>query len=196
MGSGHDNNVVAEAQKYVGVKEATGNNDGEPYRLFMKPYGYGRVPWCALFVKRSLDDAEVNTQGINATAISAVSQNIVRTFDVGNVWWKPRSGGTGHVGIIADWPPYSDHFTSIEGNYSDQVKVVKRPKNIAQRAAKYIDNPKALKVIVEDQKRKVSPTVIDETIRQVKQQIAYRTMLVSFVFSLIVIKFTEDAGFI
>jgi len=120
------------------MTEATGRNDGEPYRTFMKPYGYGRVPWCALAVKGTLANAGVETQGLNATAISAVSRHITLRTDSAVVWWKPRAGGTGHVGIIETWPAYSDYFYSLEGNYQDSYTRVKRLKSIVQRKADWV----------------------------------------------------------
>ena len=52
--------VVALCQGFVGVKEATGHNDGLPSRLFM----FGRtVPWCAHMVDKVYKLAGVRIPG-------------------------------------------------------------------------------------------------------------------------------------
>jgi len=130
--------VLSYAQTQLGVKEATGANDGEPYQRYMKPWGYGRVPWCALFVKTCLAAADVNTSGINAQAVSAVSKNATKAAAPAVVWWKPRVGGTGHVGLIESWPALGKYFWSIEGNTGNAVRRVKRPKSIVQKMSNWL----------------------------------------------------------
>ena len=140
MGFGHNlkQEVLSYANAQVGVTEATGANDGTPYYCYMKPWGYGRVPWCALFVKTCLAAADVNTAGINAQAVSAVSQYQTRSAAPAVVWWKPRVGGTGHVGLIESWPTLGQYFWSIEGNTGNAVKRLKRKKSLVQKMSNWV----------------------------------------------------------
>jgi len=148
-------NVFQVAQGFIGIEEATGQNDGEPYHIFMKPYGYPKVPWCALAIKKTLDDGQVNTNGINGTAISCVSKNRTYSTDSMVVWWKDRVGGTGHVGFILSWPKYGDHFQSIEGNYRNGYRLVRRLKKVVKKKADWIGK------MSKDQKEEIEKVIIE-----------------------------------
>lgn len=118
--------VLARAEKYTGVREATGNNDGLAVERFLKgvglPKGYA---WCAAYVKAVYADCGVDTP-INAMAASAVPASrriwgkgvrISRQPQPGDAFGVYYSylGRIGHTGLVVDWGSTSLCRTN-EGN--------------------------------------------------------------------------------
>jgi hypothetical protein len=105
----------------IGVKEATGKNDGPQIKAYLivsgLPEGH---PWCAAFVAWCF-----KTAGIKATR-SAYSPNwfprarIVKNGKVGDVIgiYFPKMGRIAHVGF---WDSINGAFTiCVEGNTNDE----------------------------------------------------------------------------
>lgn len=131
----------------VGTKEATGRNDGDPWRLYM-PHSYGisdrngdgkpdkGLPWCAGFVlemyRRAGNPIERNTR--EAWEFCKVSTMFFalqrRGWETTNhdaaslIFYKTRSdsdaGKGSHVGIVEDVDDAGIH--TIEGNLGDAVR--------------------------------------------------------------------------
>lgn len=62
---------------YIGVREATGKNDGVEVERFLKSVGLGKgYPWCAAFVKTCLLEAGIlDANRINGMALSCENKN-------------------------------------------------------------------------------------------------------------------------
>lgn len=124
------------AQRYVGVKES-GNNRGEPARLFMLPYGYGAgTMWCGLFVHHVFTEASVK-HGVKGAALAANWS--VPASAIVHKWGKPvagkqpmsgdvamfRFGGRRicHVELVINWPADENYFWVIGGNTSNPANL-------------------------------------------------------------------------
>lgn len=93
----------------VGVREATGNNDGKEVEMYLKSTGLGKgYAWCAAFVKWCFDSAQIKTT-ITAWSPSAENKsNYVfkagewkRELKRGDVFtiYFPRLKRIGHTGF-------------------------------------------------------------------------------------------------
>lgn len=122
---------MTAAARFVGIRE-TGQNRGEPYRLFMKPYGYGPgTAWCGLFAHHVFVTAGVK-HGVKGPSLA-------RNWAIpaSSLIWKfgaavrnkppPMSGDLAlfcfsgsryinHVEIIVNWPPGENYCWVIGGN--------------------------------------------------------------------------------
>lgn len=112
---------------YVGVKEATGNNDGLEVERFLKNVGLGKgFPWCAAFVKTCLLEAGVTEASrINGMALSCENKSKLvysarrfagspRQGDVFTLWYA-NLNRIGHTGFF-DRRINSTIYESVEGN--------------------------------------------------------------------------------
>jgi hypothetical protein len=109
----------------VGVREATGRNDGKQVEAYLKSTGLGKgYSWCAAFVKWCFDQADVKTP-ITAWSPSAHnSRNVVyfkrsllkpvQPADVFTIWY-PRLNRIGHTGFV-DGQVNSKIIQTVEGN--------------------------------------------------------------------------------
>jgi hypothetical protein len=112
----------------VGVREATGRNDGKEVEAYLKSCGLGKgYSWCAAFVKWCFTQCGVATPGMNAWSASCQSKNIVyakgrfrqqpQSADVFTIWSavKKRIVHTGffHRKINESF------YESVEGNTND-----------------------------------------------------------------------------
>ena len=72
----HNNGIsqscIAETYtSQIGVREATGRNDGKQVELYLKSVGLGKgYAWCSAFVRWCFDKCGIKTS-INAMALSA-----------------------------------------------------------------------------------------------------------------------------
>lgn len=95
LGTGYRANcsdcVEAVYTSQIGVREATGHNDGKEVEQYLKAVKLGKgYAWCAAFVKWCYDQCGIKTT-INAWAASTVNQNNV--VWKGGKWYKtPRPG--------------------------------------------------------------------------------------------------------
>lgn len=64
--------LIKVFKSQIGVKEATGNNDGPAVEMYLKTVGLGKgYPWCAAFIKWSLLEVKApGAQTINGMALS------------------------------------------------------------------------------------------------------------------------------
>jgi len=121
--------VVDAARKYIGIREATGRNDGDPAELFNRG---DEVAWCASFAMRACADAGLPLPG-NYWLNRRVSTLIESCADAGIamgwriipqpgdlIFFEPDDEGTsGHVGIVEAVRGHEIH--TIEGNTSNMV---------------------------------------------------------------------------
>lgn len=112
---------------YIGVREATGKNDGPAVERFLKNVGLGKgFPWCAAFVKTCLLEAGIKSAGkINGMALSCENKThfvytgkqlvgIPRAGDVGTLFYA-KLGRIGHT-FFYDKKVNSSIYESVEGN--------------------------------------------------------------------------------
>ena len=111
----------------VGVREATGKNDGYWVEIFLKSVGLGpSFAWCAAGVKYDLLKAGVTEASrINGMALSCENKNnyvfksgkLLKQIQPGDVFtlWYASLGRIGHTGF-ADKQINSSFYESVEGN--------------------------------------------------------------------------------
>lgn len=112
---------------YIGVREATGRNDGPEVERFLRNVGLGKgYPWCAAFVKTCLLEAGYESAGkMNGMALSTVNKsNMVYSAgkklkepqpgDVATLWYN-NLGRIGHT-LFFDNEVNSNVYESVEGN--------------------------------------------------------------------------------
>ncbi len=121
------------AQSMVGVREATGHNDGAPAKLFMD--GEDGLEWCAGFVRVCFEQSKRPLPG-NRWQIRACSNMLgqlklfgaeipkadVQPEDI--VFFTrehPGAGPSGHVGLVEVVIENDDTITTIEGNRGNAV---------------------------------------------------------------------------
>lgn len=109
----------------VGVREATGKNDGKQVELYLKSVGLSKgYAWCAAFVKWCFDQCGIKTT-INAMALSTHSKHRFVFFN-GKKLNEPRAGDVftlyypslkriGHTGFFHE-QINPKVFKTIEGN--------------------------------------------------------------------------------
>lgn len=124
--------IVKEAEKYLGLVELTGNNDGEPSRLFV--FGEQK-PWCGGFVARVYRDANADLPGniYLLPSVDYIQEQLIKAGRFQDPGHVPEAGdiilfrtrgrsdkGPGrHCGIVTH---VLDGFIfTIEGNTSNEV---------------------------------------------------------------------------
>ena len=120
----------------MGIVEATNSNDGRPYELFMKPYGYPKGTfWCMLFVMRSHFDVGLVPLVNNPPWSGSwyIKKRVIWLYGApvdnqmpmaGDVClFKMKSKRINHGGIVVEWNPSPSEkdFISTEGNTSAPV---------------------------------------------------------------------------
>lgn len=121
------------AECFVGVKEATGNNDGKEVEMFLKSVGRKKGDaWCAAFVSYCLSVANVGDPKIRSGLARDFkrSKNLINANDVlrgikkvepgSIVGWEKQNTIFGHLGFVMDWR--TQYGTTIEGNTSSGVQ--------------------------------------------------------------------------
>lgn len=115
--------VIDTALSQVGVREATGKNDGHHVENYLKVVGFGKgYAWCAAFLAW---DFYVN--GIPALKTAwgpswfpkgrtTIHPTTALPGDVFGIWIGERIG---HVGFIYAWPTGSKWVKTIEGNTNE-----------------------------------------------------------------------------
>lgn len=118
--------LVEAAEKYVGIREATGNNDGAEVKKILKNVGLKEgYAWCAALQAIIHDDINlVNPHSAYCPdwfRSNVVYKKSLETFDKfqakrGQVFglWITNKGRVGHVGMLIGETKFS--YTTIEGN--------------------------------------------------------------------------------
>lgn len=149
--------IVEEAESYVGIVEATGNNDGPEVEAFLSSVGLGKgYAWCAAFVHFILKQCEVNN---TVTAWSPTCCPTTKTVwkqgekisrepveaDVFSLYYR-KLGRIGHTGFIKKWDQEDNYVTTIEGNTNadgsregNGVWIKKRNKRTIYSVANWLD---------------------------------------------------------
>lgn len=112
----------------LGVREATGHNDGKQVEKYLRAVGLGKgYPWCAAFVRWCYDTAGIKTK-INGAAASAHNPNNLVYYkskqhqepqpgDVFTLWYT-QLNRIGHTGFYHK-TVNSTIYESIEGNTNE-----------------------------------------------------------------------------
>ncbi len=122
------------AQTYIGIQEATGNNDGEPVETFLRSVGRNKGDaWCAAFVSYCLTVANAKHPTVRSGLARSFkrSKGIIRAIDVLRgvkkvdkgfiVGWEKGETISGHIGFV--FTKWNKQFgTTIEGNTSSGSK--------------------------------------------------------------------------
>lgn len=118
------------AKSFVGVKEATGNNDGKEVEMFLQSVGRKKGDsWCAAFVSFCLTQANAQEPKIRSGLARDFkrAKNLILANDVLKgikevkpgyiVGWEKGNTIFGHLGFaITSWN--KAHGTTLEGNTS------------------------------------------------------------------------------
>ncbi len=122
------------AERFVGVKEATGHNDGPEVETFLKSVGRKKGDsWCSAFVSYCLTVANVRDPKIRSGLARDFkrSKNLILANDVlrgikkippgSIVGWEKGNTIFGHIGFV--FTNWNKQFgTTIEGNTSSGLK--------------------------------------------------------------------------
>lgn len=112
----------------IGVREATGHNDGKDVEKYLRAVGLGKgYAWCAAFVRWCYDQAGVRTK-INGAAASAYNRNNLVFFkhkfqqdprpgDAFTLWFNSL-GRIGHTGFFHR-KINSTIYETVEGNTNE-----------------------------------------------------------------------------
>ncbi len=124
--------ITAIYTSQIGVREATGHNDGVMVEKYLATTGFKKGnAWCAAFVTWTLDST-ANITGVkiisphSAWAPSWFTKNVIYTkgkasnlkpsrADVFGIYFA-KDNRIGHVGFIDQWPPHDDYVITVEGN--------------------------------------------------------------------------------
>lgn len=120
--------VVRTYESQVGVREATGNNDGDAVGMYLQSTGLGEgYAWCAAFVNWVYVQCVVQTPLSPAWSPSwFLSKRVIyangkeiKTPGPGDVFgiYFASKGRIAHVGFIDDWG--KDIVMTVEGNTND-----------------------------------------------------------------------------
>lgn len=118
--------VTRSAAADVGVREASGRNDGPEVERYLAHVGLGPgYAWCAAFVSYHLDQCGVDNPRSAWSPAFALAKDQVwsprkairspRPGDVFSIWF-PRMGRVGHVGLVTGFD--GKYINTIEGNSS------------------------------------------------------------------------------
>ena len=137
----------------IGVREKTGNNDGERIEMYLKSTGLGKgYAWCAAFVTWTFQQAGIKTVRSayspdwfkkNVVYIRGeTKQYIAKKGDVFGLYF-PEKKRIAHVGFIHSQE--GDYYITVEGNTNqagsregDGVYKKRRPKRTIYKVADYI----------------------------------------------------------
>lgn len=115
----------------VGVREASGNNDGVPAQR----YSNGQEePWCANFVAWAFEQAGTplpgNQESLGSTDYMADQMKAVGAYHASKSGYEPQpgdiiffgeAGDMSHVGIVTGYDAATGTVTTVEGNSGNQV---------------------------------------------------------------------------
>lgn len=125
LGGGVYGAPIDTARSYIGVREATGRNDGAEVERFLRHIGLGKgYAWCGAFVCYCLHYGGANNAPRTGWAPSIVSRggggrvvgfDSLAGGDVFGIYYK-KKGRVGHVGFIDSVPPGVSYVITVEGN--------------------------------------------------------------------------------
>lgn len=135
--------LVEEANRWLGVQEVGGNNQGQLVDLFLKNSGLGPgFPWCMAFVEFCIHQVDKIANVLNPnSSVAQMPRGAAclaiwdhspeeiksKTPEVGSiVIWQHRGTAQGHTGIVIALPPMLNAFTTIEGNTSADNTAINR----------------------------------------------------------------------
>ncbi|WP_420582083.1 CHAP domain-containing protein [Reichenbachiella sp.] len=116
----------------IGVREATGQNDGIEVEKYLATTGLGKgFAWCAAFVNYHLTSCGVETPKSPAWSPSWFTANVIyhkgeltyrdygykrpRSGDVFGIYFKSKQR-IAHVGFVDQWPTRNRYLVTVEGN--------------------------------------------------------------------------------
>lgn len=118
--------LVANARKYLGVRERGGANRGAEVERFLRAVGLGPgYPWCGAFVGLNEKECGIRNPKPSARARGYKTKESVRAWDVaigrvkiqpGYIFVMEFGSWTGHTGIVESYDPKTRTLTTIEGN--------------------------------------------------------------------------------
>lgn len=125
-------NVKQTYLSQVGVREATGHNDGYAVEMYLKSTGLGKgYAWCAAFVNWTLLQNGIQTVSSPAWAPSWFTKNVIycpakniyletpETSDIFGIWFKNKSPPrVAHVGFVYKWGN-GNFVITVEGNTNE-----------------------------------------------------------------------------
>lgn len=121
--------LVKATEKYVGLKEATGHNDGVGVEAILANVGLGKgFAWCAALMAQGHDDAQVRNphsaycpDWFKTNVVFDRDKHKIENFQAkkGMVYglWIANKGRVGHVGMTYAESKFS--YSGIEGNTND-----------------------------------------------------------------------------
>lgn len=133
---------------FIGVREATGKNDGPEVEMFLKTVGLGKgYPWCAAFVKYCLMAANIpGAEKINGMALSCENKKhvvyrgrqMLEDPEPGDVFtlWYANLGRIGHTGFHHK-QVNSSVYETVEGNTSGGTVGVREGDGVYKRKRSY-----------------------------------------------------------
>lgn len=145
--------VVSTFYNYVGVREATGHNDGDDVERFLNSAGVAKgAPWCAAFVAYCQRHCQKPVPKSPAWSPSWFpTSRVINTRgdgmvpqpgDVFGIWFQNRKR-IAHVGYVAAWPD-GNMAVTVEGNTNeagsregDGVYKKRRPKRTLYKIARW-----------------------------------------------------------
>jgi hypothetical protein len=121
---------VQTYRSQVGVREATGKNDGPQVAMYLKSAGLGEgYPWCAAFVNWvHLECGYKTVQGPAWSPSWFPASRVIYVRDAQNKYlpvagdvfgiWFNNLGRIAHVGFVDDWNG-GNFFVTVEGNTNE-----------------------------------------------------------------------------
>ena len=119
---------VFAAEALLGIREATGRNDGKMVELIQETVGgHGQEPWCMSYVQSCLAYAELKCDVISPIVVSEhcwtvwaqtpKSQRVkTRPLRGAIVIWNYPPGTNGHTGIVDEYEHKKGKMLTLEGN--------------------------------------------------------------------------------
>jgi hypothetical protein len=148
--------IVSVYTSQIGVREATGHNDGKEVEMYLSTTGFAKGnPWCAAFVTWTFLEANVPAiKSAWAGSWFPPGKIIYRKglpmkippgqADVGGLYSSSKNLIT-HVFFIDQWPPNDDYAITVEGNTNnagsaegDGVYRKRRVKSNIDRVARWV----------------------------------------------------------
>lgn len=129
----------------IGVREATGNNDGPRIAEYLRYCGLDEgYEWCAAFVSWCHGQAGY-AQPRNPWSPALFPENrivraphVPRSGDIFGIYY-PSLGRIGHVGFVDGWR--GRHIITVEGNVENAVVRKRRPLSTIHQIANWTDTP-------------------------------------------------------
>ena len=122
-------NLVSAAEKYVGVREATGKNDGVIVEKILKGVNLPKgQPWCAALMAQCYSDADIphpksgycpdwfKTNVVYKRTVKTITEFKFKEGQVFGLYFESK-GRVAHEGMLVSETKFS--YVTIEGNTND-----------------------------------------------------------------------------